>query len=416
MKLAYVGWLTCLRCGHEVGEDDAFEGCPRCRSEGVSVNVLPAYDLSRVEEWEVDQDAPGLFRYRSLLPLDADTAPVSRLEGGTPMVPLRTLGREIGVDRLLIKDESRNPTWSYKDRLAAVAVTKAAEQGAEAVVVATTGNHGAAVSAYAAAAGIRCVVLTLESVPLTMKVLMQSYGAEVVALRRGPDRWRVMAEGARSRGWMPMSGYLDPPVGSNPFGIDGYKTIAFEIVDQMEQPPDVVVVPTAYADGLVGILRGFEDLVELGRINSVPRLVASEPLGPYTATLQSNGELPLTVELRPSVAFSTATPVATYQGVHALLRSNGTAGAVLDDEDILSAQRLVARSEGLFLEAAAAVSIPVVQDLASSAWISEGETVVMIGTSTGLKDIDAPARHLPEVPVIDPELNALDAALSGQSR
>jgi threonine synthase len=414
MKHAYLGWLACLRCGHEVGEADAFEGCPRCRADNVAVNVLPAYDLSRVSDWEIDAQAAGLFRFRSLLPLDHATVPVSLHEGNTPVVRLTTLGHEVGVGQLFIKDEARNPTWSYKDRLAAVAVSKAMERDAEAVVVATTGNHGAAIAAYAAVAGIRCIILTLESVPLTMKVLMQSYGAEVVALRRGPDRWKVMAEAARSRNWMPMSGYLDPPIGSNPFGIDGYKTIAFEIIDQMEQAPDVVVVPTAYGDGLVGIARGFDDLLELGRIESLPRLVVAEPLGPYTATLEAGSEFPATVELRPSVAFSTATPVATYQGLYALRRTGGTARAVTDDDRILSAQRLTARTEGLFLEAAAAVSIPTISDLVASGWIRAADSVVMIGTSTGLKDIDAPAARLAEVPVIEPELAALDKALAGE--
>ena len=113
-------------------------------------------------------------------------------EGATPLIHLGKIGEEIGLDQLYVKDETQNPTWSYKDRLAAVAVNHAWGSGAETVVVATTGNHGAAVAAYAAAAGLRCVALTLESVPSTMKVLMQIYGAHVVALSSGPERWELL--------------------------------------------------------------------------------------------------------------------------------------------------------------------------------------------------------------------------------
>jgi threonine synthase len=312
---------------------------------------------------------------------------------------------------LYLKDEARNPTWSYKDRLAAVAVTKAVEAGAETVVVATTGNHGAAAAAYAAAAGLRCVALTLASVPLTMKVLMQVYGARLVALRSGPERWALMGAAVAERSWVPLSGYLDPPVGSNPFGIDGYKTIAYELVEELDAAPDVVVVPTAYGDGLVGIYRGFLDLRSAGTIAQPPRMVAAEPLGPYAATLATGGEEPVAVDLRPSVAFSTATPVATFQGIHALRSSDGAAVAVPDDELILGAQRRFAELEGVFLEAAAALTLPVVERLLESGWIHPGERVVLIGTSSGLKDVEATASTLTEVPIIDPFLDALDAAL-----
>src|SRR5207247_483016 len=124
----------------------------------------------------------------SLLPVRDDTVPVSLDEGATPLLPLERLGAELGIPRLLAKDESRGPTWSYKDSLATVLVTKAVELGARGVVVSSTGNHGAAVAAYAARAGLPCLVLTLDSVPLVMKAHMAAYGAMVVALERSTDR------------------------------------------------------------------------------------------------------------------------------------------------------------------------------------------------------------------------------------
>lgn len=407
----YLGRLTCPRCGAGVGEDRAFGGCARCAAEGVPANLLPAYEIAGPGPLPADPSQPGLFRYRALLPLAAGTPAVSLREGRTPLIPARRLGAALGVPGLWIKDETRNPTWSYKDRLAAVAVTKAAEQGASTVVVSTTGNHGAAVAAYAAAAGLRCVVLTLASVPHTMKVLMQVYGAAVVALRSGPERWALMAAAVRERGWVPMSSYQSPPVGSNPFGVDGYKTIAYELAEELGRAPDWVVVPTAYADGLAGIERGFEDLLALGLIERLPRMLAAEPFGPHAAALASGADLAGPVAARPSVAFSTATPVGTYQGLAALRRSGGTAVAVPDDEEIMAAQAEAGRTEGLYLEAASATCFPALARLAAQGAIRPGHMVVAIGTSTGLKDVGATAARLAEVPVIEPTLDALDAAL-----
>ena len=323
MTASYQAQLSCPRCGYVVGEDSAYDGCPSCRMEDVAVNLQPDYTHGALRSPEDAQ--PGLFRYRALLPLRAGTSPVSLDEGTTPVLESPRLAAEAGVARLLIKDESRNPTWSYKDRLAAVAVTKARELGADTVVVSTTGNHGAAAAAYAAAAGLRCVVLTLESVPQTMKVLMQALGAEVVALREGPQRWALMAEAVAKRGWVPLSNYHDPPIGSNPFGVEGYKTIAYELTEQLEGAPDVVVVPAAYADGLAGIHRGFAELVAHGRLTAVPRMVAAEAFGPYAEALTRTGDAFRATETRSTVMFSIATPLPTYQGVRALRASMGTA-------------------------------------------------------------------------------------------
>jgi threonine synthase len=427
---AYVERLGCLRCAREVGEDEAFGGCAVCAGAGVPANVLPLYDFARLAvpggapsgkkagALPEDPAQPGLFRYRSLLPLRPDTIPVSLGEGRTPLVAAARLGEALGAPGLLVKDETRNPTWSYKDRLAAVAVTGAVEAGRDTVVVATTGNHGAAVAAYAAAAGLRCVALTLASVPLTMKVLMQVYGAEVVALRSGPERWALMAEAVKRWGWVPVSGYQAPPIGSNPFGVDGYKTIAYELYQQLGRAPDVVVVPTAYGDGLAGIERGFQDLLALGLVAAAPRMVAAEPYGPYRSALTSGAELagPVPVPREPSAAFSTATPVGTYQGLLALRRSGGSAVAIGDDATILGAQALAARTQGLYLEAATAVGVAAIADLARRGELRPSETVVLIGTSTGLKDVGATAARLPQVPVIDASLAELERALAAGDR
>lgn len=409
--------LACLRCARQ-WPGPALEllgtGCPDCAAAGFPANVAPVPVTAALRTWPaslpVRAGQPGLFRFRDLLPLQPDTAVMSLGEGGTPVVELPELAGQVGVGRLLVKDETRNPTWSYKDRLAAVSVTKATELGVDTVVVCSTGNHGAAVAAYAARADLRCVVLTLAGVPAAMQTLMGVYGADVVALRTGPQRWALMRELVALRGWMPMSGHADPPVGSPAYGIEGYKTIAYELYEQLDDLPDVVVVPTAYADGLAGIARGFDDLVTLGLADRVPRLLAAEPFGPLRAALDAGSDRAGPVPAGPSASFSIASPVGTYQGLAALRRSGGGAVAVPDDDTVLDAQRRLGR-HGLYLEASAAITLPALERWRHEGRVGDRDTVVLIGTSTGLKDVGTTASRLPAVPVIDASVAALDAVL-----
>ncbi len=405
---AYAGGLSCPRCGFETGEGDWYRGCSECRSAGRSVNLHPRYDLDGIS-YERDDDVAGLFRYGSLLPFPDGADPVTLGEGGTPLIPFARLAADLGVGRFLVKDESRNPTWSYKDRLAAIAMTRARAVGADTVVVASTGNHGAAAAAYAAAAGLRCIAITIASVPLTMKVLMQVYGADVVAVDDLEGRWDLMRSGVAERGWVPISGIADPPAGSNPWGVDGYKTIAYELFDDLGEVPDIVVVPAAYGDGLAGIFRGFKDLVALGRAARVPQMVAVDPFGAYAAALVQ--ERPVVVERNPSVAFSIATPIATEQGLIAIRQSGGTAVGVSDDAEIMAAQQRLAR-QGIYLEASSAIVLPALRRLVDAGTVGAQSTVVAIGTSSGLKDTAATAGRLPPVMVIEPTLDALDQALA----
>jgi len=406
---AFTGELACLRCGSRTVARASATPCERCAGEGIAVSCLPAYDLTGLSSLAPDERQPGLFRHRQLLPLAVATPAVSLHEGRTPMLRCGRLGDRLGVGELWIKDETRNPTWSYKDRLAAVAVTQAVEAGADTVVVSSTGNHGAAVAAYAAAAGLRCVVLTIATVPAEMKILMQSFGAAVLQLRTGPERWVLMAQVVRDRGWTPMSGYVHPPLGSNPFGVEGYKSIAYEIVEHLGSAPDAVVVPTAYGDGIAGIARGFFELQALGEIDAIPRLIAADPLGAYAAARRDGpGTM---VPGRPTVAFSTGTPIATYQGVWATTATGGTAVGAIADSEILGAQRSTARLTGLYLENSSAAAVVVVRRLVDAGVLGDADRVVVVGTSTGLKDTAATAAVLEPTPTIDPTLDSLDTAL-----
>jgi threonine synthase len=409
---AFTGLLRCPRCGSDRDMTVAFEVCEPCSSEGYHVNPLPLYDWTGVDPAPLP-GRHGLFAWQHLLPLPPSATPVTLGEGDTPLVELSVPSASAEHPRVWIKDESRNPTWSYKDRLIAVAVTQARESGVETVAVASTGNHGAAAAAYAARAGMRCIVLTLNSVPTTMKTLMQSYGATVVALPDPRDRWALLRAGVAERGWTPLSGFVDPPAGSNPFGIDGYKSIAYEIVRDLGFAPTALVVPTAYGDGLTGILRGFDDLLAWGHIERLPRMFAAEPIGAYDAAIRQGFSRDRRLTSRPTVAFSIGTPVATYQGYDALVRSGGGA-SVVSDADIMAAQLNLAATDGLYLEAASAITVAALSDLVRRGEIGGEDSVVLLGTSSGLKDVEATAALLPAVPQIRATMSDLDLVMNGR--
>lgn len=397
--------LVCIRCQRPPKLDWAFGECLYCSEVGVKSNYTTVIDLSdvKIEESLRVKGEPGIWGYRYLYSINKNVEPVSLEEGNTPLVHLKNLGETIGLNHLYVKDESRNPTWSHKDRLASVGVTKAKELGLDTVTVSSTGNHGAAVAAYAARAGMKCVAFTTTTVPPTMKTLMQSYGALLIAVPKPRDRWVLMEQGVRDYGWYPLSGFVYPPIGSNPFAIDGYKSIALEIVEQLGDIPDKVLVPTAYADALVGIWKGFLDLKHLQYTDKLPEMICIEPFGSFSKSVDLRSEVPLEVEGGSSVAFSIATPFGTYQGLSAIYESNGTACTIADDLS-MKMQNQLACQEGLYAEASSAIALAALKELTEKGKINKDHKVVVLLTSTGLKDPNTTAEYLPPVPTVEPTM------------
>ncbi len=264
------------------------------------------------------------------------------------------------------------------------------------------------VTGFAARAGVPCVIFTLASVPETMKTLMQAYGAAVVACPTSESRWDLMRQGIERFGWYPTSGFVTPPIGSNPWGVEGYKTIAYEVAEDLGwTAPDVVVVPSAYSDGLYGIWKGWTELQALGLVKHAPRMIAAEPFGPLAHALERGLPAPEPVDApAPSVAFSIASRYGTWQGL-AALRESGGAGVRLTDEGVLEAQRALAREEGLYVEPSAAASLTAVIQLAARGALDAEQTIVVVLTSGGLKDPGASRAWLPPVPAADGDFGRL---------
>ena len=211
---------------------------------------------------------PGLSRWAPLLP--PLVAGLSMAEGGTPLHESAALGEWVGsAPPVLIKDETRNPTWSHKDRLNLVTVSAAVASKAPGVVVSSSGNHGAAAAAYAARAGLPCIVLTTDDVPLGMQGLLLAYGAAVIGVP-ADSRWPLMREIVKRLGYHPTSN-LTPVHTGHPYGPEAYKTIAYELHRQLnDQIPAAVFVPTGYGELLYGVWKGFRELRLLGVTREAP--------------------------------------------------------------------------------------------------------------------------------------------------
>jgi threonine synthase len=386
---------ACLRCGQRVAADAHLTstGCPACQA-AVPANLFPL--VPEVEAGQNDDQSgssaiPGsLWRFADRLPVCAGDA-VSFGEGLTPMVHANRIGRQLGLEALFVKDESRNPTWSHKDRFSTVMVSYARLSGAKTVATASSGNAGASLAAYAAAAGLDCIVSTFASTAGAMVAQTKRYGAKVIPFESKPDRWSFLAEGARRFGWLIASPYHAPVVGSHPVGLAGYKTLAYEIVEQIGEPPDWCILPVCYGDALIGLWQGFLDLRREGRIDRIPRLAAAEVYGSLRHALEAGAELPMEQAMEfETVAVSIGTNRSTFQALQAL-RASGGAAATVGNSELLDMQCQLAQREGLFVELTAAAPLVALQKLLRRGTIRSGDRVVAIATAGGLKDLDRSA-------------------------
>ncbi len=391
-----VAGYACLRCGAAYPADHPIDsrGCGICRRDAPS-NLEVAYTAESLARRTMPRMSPadGLTAFADYLPVDADEM-ISLGEGHTPLIPAARLGRRLGIGNLLIKDESRNPTWSHKDRFSAVAVSAAKRQGHRFVATASSGNAGASLAAYAARAGLTCLVVTFEGAPGPMVDQIGRYGAVVVELADKTRRWPILAEGVARFGWFVTSPFETPVVGSHPDGIEGYKTIACELVLQQQgRVPDWVVVPTAYGDNLRGIWRGFCDLRAAGVIDRLPKMVAAEIHGSVRDSLARPADTLVTArDPFPTRALSIGTVQGTFQSLVSVRRSGGTA-EVVTDAALWQTQAGLARHEGIFGELSGVTSIAAAGQLRRRGIIGPDDSVVCIMTASGLKDIDQRPPH-----------------------
>jgi len=414
--MAKVLGLQCIRCAATYPADHYAADCPACRPAARS-NLTVTYDETlRVRRDKPDASAGrGLWRYGDVLPVDAAKA-VSLGEGGSPLHHLTTVGAEVGLADLYVKDETRNPTWSFKDRLACMAVSCAKNMGARAIVSSSSGNAGAAAAAYAAKAGLPCTVFTFKGTTGPMLTQMQAYGATVVEVSEKADRWTLMQHAVDQFGWFPTSPFFGPVVGSNPYGIEGYKTLAYEIAEQMNwSVPDWCVLPVCYGDALLGMWRGFEDMMAFGWTDRMPKMVAAEVYGSLGAALADGTEVPPDMRKNhATVAVSIGATQGTVQALQ-IVRCSGGTSVVASNDDMMRWQRTLAESEGLYAEPASAASLVAVEHLRATNVVKPQDSVVCLLTASGLKDPTATAACIAQPIAVSSNIDDAIASLTAQN-
>lgn len=411
--MGYLTGLRCLRCERMYPAQQFFQGCEYCTGERCS-NLQTVYDYQAIARNFSRDDLAGrpqtMWRYYEFLPVNPENI-VTIGEGMTPLIHCRRLGRELGLERLYVKEESRNPTWSFKDRLASAAISKAVEFGAPVITTSSSGNGGAATAAYSAQAGLPCVIFTTTQFPANMLSLMQVYGAMLVTVPTMQDRWHLVKRYVDECGWYPVQNFLVPPIGANPYGIDGYKTIAYETCEQLDwQAPDVFVVPVASGDAFVGPWHGFSEFFDLGYVQTRPRMIAAEVFGPLQQALRRGLDHVEQVPGGKTVAVSTGATNSAYQSLRTVRDSGGSA-VVAGDEEIMEMQTLLARTEGIYAEASSVLTLAVIKKMRECHEIDRNETVVALLTSSGLKDPEVTLPYVPSIPAIQPHPESLERAL-----
>lgn len=391
--------LTCPRCGDASGD---FAGCPKCQQSEVQVNMTPP--LADLTGRSLAAYAGGPFGWADTLACP-DAIPVSLGEGNTP-----TISSAVDTGQLLIKLEGRSPTGSHKDRGMAAGISAALALGQEVVVLASSGNAGVAAAAYAARAGMPCVVASTVGLVSALRDQILSFGAYLALYPTARERTLATGRAVAELGWFPLANHVVPTVGSNPLVVEGYKSVAYEIARDTPDA-DFVVIPTCRADLLAGVHRGYRELRDSGLITRAPKLVAAETStgAAFVAALRkpSVEEQERTTVVRgDSPAFSIGSDVAVWQGLAALWWSDGL--ALSSEPAEFMHERTALAEEGILLEASSAVATAVGRRLARDT----GGVCVVLGTANGNNDLQQPGAEVDQSRLLNaPPLDDLARAV-----
>jgi len=379
--------------------------------------VEPFYDEQRlraeISREEIAAGPRSLWRYEALLPVTRNPD-VDLGDGWTPLRHAKRLGAELGLPNLWIKDETRNPTHSFKDRVVSVALTKAVEFGYGTVGCASTGNLANAVAAHAAAAGLRAVTLVPQGLEPAKLIASAVYGATLVEVDGTYDDVQRLCSEADEE----LETWAFVNVGLRPYYAEGSKTIALETAEQLGwRAPDHVVVPVASGALLTKVAEGFRQLHRVGLLDEEPNVRVSgaqaQGCSPVASAFLEGSDEVRPVRYPDTIAKSLAigAPADGYFALDEVRRSNGALAAVTDDE-IVEAVGLLARTEGVFAETAGGVTIATLQRLASLGVVRPDETVVAYITGVGLKTLDGFGTRFGLEATIGPKLEALLEAVS----
>ncbi len=414
--VSYVKYLKCSRCGKVYYLDQKPIVC-----ENKDLGRLDIYyDYKKVKEvfskHILEKRRFYMWRYRELMPVSEDKNIVTLGEGGTPLIKAKRLAEELRVKNLYLKDETRNPTGSFKDRGMSVAVSMAVEFGYKVTVTASSGNAAAALAAYSAKAGLETYAFVIEEAGYGKVAQLLFYGAKVFRVKglgKEDPTVKMMKLTYEKYGWYPS-----PSFGPfNPYQIEGPKTISYEVVEQLNwNIPDWVIVPVGAAALLTSVWKGFRDFKELGFIDNLPKLAAIQSTGnpPFVRAWNEKAEA---FKVKPwpkpeTIATGLEDPYPWDHdgGLKALHETNGVAEEV-SDELILKAMKMLAKYEGIFAEPSGVASLAGYMKLLEERTIDRGDTVVVLITGHGLKDPDIVKKVSGDAPKIEPKLEDFEKTL-----
>lgn len=395
---SFLTHLECTACGATYPSNQLITVCPACGKvlyarydlKGASAEMTPEVLAGR--PWD-------LWRYAEILPVQDARNMVKLGEGGTPLLPAPGLGGEFGLDRLLIKEESQNPTGSFKARGLGVAVSRAKELGATAVAIPSAGNAASAMAAYAAKAGLKAYVFMPADTPEVMKAECRAYGATVILVDGLiNDAGKLVREGAARYGWFDISTLKEP------YRAEGKKTMGLELAEQLGwRVPDAIIYPTGGGTGIVGMWKAFAELEEMGLLDGRrPKFVVvqAEHCAPIVRAFEEGERHAELWADATTIAPGMRVPVAIgdYLMLDAVRESGGTAITVTDAE-MLEGVSLAATREGLFLSPEAGAAVVAARTLRARGFLRQEDEVVVFSTGTGLKHTDLITG---EYPVVDP--------------
>jgi len=406
--MSTIAGLRCRECGRGFPAE-ALHVCDFCFGP---LEVAYDYEAIRagISRESIAAGPRTMWRYGDLLPVDA-SAPIDLGAGFTPLVRAERLGAELGLKELWIKDDTANPTGSFKDRVVSVALTKARQLGFKVAACASTGNLANSVAAHAARAGMASVVLIPSNLEQAKILMTAVYGGEVIAVDGTYDDVnRLCAELTSER---PSWAFVNVNVRS--YYAEGSKTLAFEIAEQLGwQAPDHVVVPVASGSQLTKVAKGFKELGMVGLLDEIPevRISGAQALGcSPVATAFAAGTDAIAPVKPDTIAKSLAigNPADGWYALEQIRSTGGACGAVTDAE-IIEGIKLLARTEGIFAETAGGVTIATLVKLVAEGVIRPEERTVAIVTGHGLKTVEALTGSVAPTHTITPTLEAFDAA------
>ena len=383
-------YLQCKQCGAIFAGDKGVYRCPECAGK-LTVKYSEFPETNNMSDW-VDTTKPGIWKFWRLLPVSDPKKVISLGEGNTFLHECNKLAHLGKFAKLWVKDEGKNPTGSFKDRNAAISVTKALELGAKSVAIASDANAGPAVAAYAAKAGLDCYVFMPVATVFQRIAQAINFGAFVVKIRGDGlvnDCITIVEELRGEFGWhhLTTAGLV------NPYQLEAPKTIVYEIaLDLAGHMPDWIAAPAGGGGLLVGMFRALKELIQMRAVDRMPKLlcVQSEACAPVVKAFQEREPIKQWRKVRDTVAVPIAVPLPSEgkEALEALEATNGVAIAV-SDQEILSVQKLLAEKEGIYASPAGVSSLAGALKARNQGIIGVDNTVLAVVTGSGIKDLGA---------------------------